>query len=69
MFSSGKEYLTRKQLRNEVMDEVLSHGGRVGMVELSTTLGVDMNHIEATVAAVLKEDRSLMRINDQLITE
>jgi hypothetical protein len=67
--SSGKEYLTPKQLRNEIMDEVLAADGRISLVDIAANLGVDITHIERTVPLILKDDRSITLLTGQLITE
>ena len=67
--SNGKEYLTPKQLRNEVEDEVLAHGGRVNITELAPILNVDLPHIERAVDDLLKKDEGLKLFHGELITE
>ena len=53
--TNGKEYLTPKQLRNEVEDEIMVRGGRVNITELATVLNVDLDHIERVVNMLLTE--------------
>ena len=45
--TNGKEYVTPKQLSNEVEDELLAHGGRVNLTDLPTLLNIDLTHIRA----------------------
>ena len=66
--TNGKEYLTPKQLRNEVEDEILAHGGRVNVTDLPPILNVDLPHIERVVERLLKEDGSLQLFQGELIT-
>lgn len=56
--TNGKEYLTPKQLRNEVADEIAAHGGRVNITELASILNVDLSHIERVVHELLHSDES-----------
>ena len=65
---SGKEYLTPKQLRNEIEDEILAAGGRIALVELQPLVNVDMNHIEDMVGKMVN-NHSLRLVNGQLITK
>ena len=53
--TNGKEYLTPKQLRHEVEDEIMVRGGRVNITELAPVLNVDLPHIERVVNALLAE--------------
>jgi hypothetical protein len=45
---NGKEYITVKQLRMEMRSKVHKQG-RISLVDLATTLGVDLFHIERQV--------------------
>jgi len=68
--TNGKEYLTPKRLRHEVEDEILSHGGRVNIVELPTILNVDLPHVERAVEALLAQGTDgLQRVGGDLITD
>ena len=40
--TNGKEYITPKQLQNEVEDEIMAAGGRINMTELPPILNVDL---------------------------
>lgn len=39
-----KEYLTDKQLAKKIRDELWVCGGRIGLVELASSLNVDYSH-------------------------
>lgn len=68
--TNGKEYITPKQLRHEVADEILAHGGRVNVTELPTMLNVDLPHIERALEGLLQEGRDgLRRVGGDLITD
>ncbi len=67
--TNGKEYLTPRQLKREVEDEILAHGGRVNIVELPPVLNVDLPHIERVVEALLREQGGLMLVQGELITD
>ena len=67
--TNGKEYLTPKQLRHEVEDEILAHGGRVNVTELPTLLNVDLPYIERVVDALLREDVTLTLFQGDVIAE
>ena len=58
--TNGKEYLTPKQLRNEVEDEIIARGGRVNITELAPVLNVDLPHIEKVVSELLASEGSSM---------
>ena len=58
--TNGKEYLTPKQLRNEVEDEIVARGGRVNITELAPVLNVDLPHIEKVVRELLSSQGSSM---------
>jgi len=66
--TNGKEYVTPKQLHNEVEDEILTHGGRVNITDLPAILNVDLPHIERAVQELLAKDGDLQMINGELIT-
>ena len=66
--SNGKEYLTPKQLRNEVEDEILAHGGRINTTELAPILNVDLPFVERAVDEVLKKDPSLQLFHGEVIS-
>lgn len=65
--SDGKEYLTPSQLINDIRGELYDNGGRVNLVELSKSLGVDLAHITAHVNEVVKGQKDIQSILGQLI--
>ena len=65
--TNGKEYLTPKQLRHEVEDEILAHGGRVNVTDLPPVLNVDLPHVERVVEQLLRDDGSLQLFQGELI--
>lgn len=54
----GKAYVTTERVREEVMREVERCGGRVGVVALSTALGVDASTCERAAKALARENAS-----------
>ena len=65
--SNGKEYLTPKQLRNEVADEIFAHNGRINITELAPILNVDLPYIERAADELLKHDDGLQLFQGELI--
>jgi hypothetical protein len=67
---SGKEYLTPKQLREEVQDEIVATGGRARLDEIATVLSVDISHIERAVDDIVSEDPETQLLGGiEVITE
>lgn len=66
--ADGKEYLTHAELLREIKDELIVHGGRVNLADLTQILNVDYSHIEAKVTELLKIDPTLELILGQLIS-
>ena len=60
--SNGKEYLTPKQLRNEVADEILAHNGRINITELAPILNVDLPYVEHAVDELLKKEEGGLQL-------
>lgn len=67
--SDGKEYITPEYLRKEIEDEIVVHGGRVNLVELSQILNVDLSHINGIAERVSKERNDLHFVLGQLLDE
>ena len=67
--SNGKEYVTPGQLCNEVEDEVIAHGGRVNLAELTPILNVDLLHVERAVCALLERVDSMQLFHGELIAD
>jgi hypothetical protein len=65
----GKEYVTPQQLESEIRDELMQHGGKVGVLNLPTLLNIDLNHIEARLAEMLKRDKRLQIMNGEVMTK
>ncbi|ELR21615.1 uncharacterized protein ACA1_229160 [Acanthamoeba castellanii str. Neff] len=63
------EYVTPEQLESEIRDELMQHGGKVGVLNLPTLLNIDLNHIEARLAEMLKRDKRLQIMNGEVMTK
>ena len=66
--TDGKEYLTHQQLAREIRDELWVAGGRVGLVELASTLSVDFSQVELAAGNLVKGDRELHLVLGQLVS-
>jgi len=64
----GKEYVTPEQLESEIHDELLQHGGKLGILNLPTLLNVDLSYIEARLSDMLKRSRRLQIVNGEIMT-
>ncbi|XP_023230156.1 E3 UFM1-protein ligase 1-like [Centruroides sculpturatus] len=65
--TDGKEYITPQHLLKEIKDELLVHGGRINLVELSRILNIDFSHIESKANELAKSETELKLILGQLI--
>ncbi|XP_044761553.1 E3 UFM1-protein ligase 1 homolog [Coccinella septempunctata] len=65
--SDGKECLTPDQLLREMQDEIYGSGGRIDIVDLAKTIGVDLAHINNHLNSLLKHQKNLHFIVGQLI--
>ncbi|XP_009358296.2 LOW QUALITY PROTEIN: E3 UFM1-protein ligase 1 homolog [Pyrus x bretschneideri] len=65
---TGKEYITPDQLRNEISAEV-SKLGRVSLIDLADTTGVDLYHVEKQAQHVVLDDPELMLIQGEIISQ
>ncbi|KAK2974059.1 hypothetical protein RJ640_015391 [Escallonia rubra] len=63
---SGKEYITPEQLRLEIEAEI-RRLGRVSLIDLADTTGVDLYHVEKQAQYIVCNDSSLMLINGEII--
>ncbi|KAK3028723.1 hypothetical protein RJ639_038614 [Escallonia herrerae] len=63
---SGKEYITPGQLRLEIEAEI-RRLGRVSLIDLADTMGVDLYHVEKQAQYIVSNDSSLMLINGEII--
>ncbi|KAI3450468.1 hypothetical protein Pfo_007133 [Paulownia fortunei] len=65
--TSGKEYITPEQLRSEIVSDI-NKRGRVSLIDLADTIGVDLYHVEKQSQQVVSNDSSLMLINGEIIS-
>ncbi|XP_050141225.1 E3 UFM1-protein ligase 1 homolog [Malus sylvestris] len=65
---TGKEYITPDQLRSEISAEV-SKLGRVSLIDLADTTGVDLYHVEKQAQHVVLDDPGLMLIQGEIISQ
>uniref|UniRef100_A0A7C9DWZ8 E3 UFM1-protein ligase 1 homolog n=1 Tax=Opuntia streptacantha TaxID=393608 RepID=A0A7C9DWZ8_OPUST len=64
---SGKEYITPEQLRLEIVAEV-NRLGRVSLIDLADSTGVDLYHVEKQAQVVVSSDHELMLIQGEIIS-
>ncbi|XP_070043962.1 E3 UFM1-protein ligase 1 homolog isoform X2 [Nicotiana tomentosiformis] len=64
---TGKEYITPEQLRNEIVAEI-NKLGRISLIDLADSTGVDLYHVEKQAQHVVSHDSSLMLINGEIIS-
>nr|GMC65559.1 E3 UFM1-protein ligase 1 homolog [Ipomoea batatas] len=64
---TGKEFITPEHLRNEIAGEI-KRLGRVSLIDLADTTGVDLFHVEKQSQHVVSSDSSLMLINGEIIS-
>ncbi|CAN4119993.1 unnamed protein product [Withania somnifera] len=64
---SGKEYITPEQLRNEIVAEI-RRLGRISLIDLADSTGVDLYHVEKQAQYVVSHDSSLTLINGEIIS-
>jgi len=65
---SGKEYLTHDQLKKEIEEEIVAHGGRLGIIELGPIIQVDMSYIQQKVSAVVNSASNLTLLGGEIIS-
>ncbi|XP_023638221.1 E3 UFM1-protein ligase 1 homolog [Capsella rubella] len=65
---TGKEYITQEQLRNEIIREI-SKLGRVSVIDLADTIGVDLYHVEKQAQDVVLSDPGLMLVQGEIISQ
>lgn len=73
--STGKEFLTPKQLEREIQDELLQNRGlkdplflgRVSLLDLQNVIDVDLSHIENCVSSLVKKNPTLQLIHGDLV--
>ncbi|XP_057480283.1 E3 UFM1-protein ligase 1 homolog [Actinidia eriantha] len=64
---SGKEYITPEQLRLEIVAEI-NKLGRVSLIDLADSIGVDLYHVEKQAHHIVANDASLMLITGEVIS-
>ncbi|KAL0713650.1 hypothetical protein Bca4012_020628 [Brassica carinata] len=65
---TGKEYITQEQLKNEIATEI-SKLGRVSVIDLADTIGVDLYHVEKQAQDVVSSDPGLMLVQGEIISQ
>lgn len=65
---TGKEYITQEQLKNEIATEI-SKLGRVSVIDLADTIGVDLYHVEKQAQDVVLSDPGLMLVQGEIISQ
>ncbi|GAV71409.1 DUF2042 domain-containing protein [Cephalotus follicularis] len=65
---SGKEYITPEQLRHEMVAEVKKLG-RVSLIDLADTTGVDLYHVEKQAQIIVLNNAELKLIQGEIISE
>eukprot|EP00897_Mesotaenium_endlicherianum_P008473 jgi/Mesen1/7654/ME000400S06852 len=65
--TNGKEYITQERLREEIQQEI-EHCGRVSMVDLAATLGVDLFYVERESQAIAASNSAVSLIHGEIIT-
>ncbi|KAA6397180.1 MAG: putative E3 UFM1-protein ligase 1, partial [Streblomastix strix] len=63
----GREYLTPARLQEEIVREVLTHGGRVSTVDLPALLNVEQNSIKQACSQIKRDD--IHSSNLELVTD
>lgn len=66
--TSGKEWLTPDQLEREIREALTASGGRLHISEVPAKVGVGIEHCEARVDAMRQRDRSLIRLQGELLS-
>lgn len=65
---SGKEFITPDHLRIEIVTEIKKLG-RVSLIDVADSVGVDLYHVEKQAQVVVADDPSLMLINGEIISD
>eukprot|EP00890_Picochlorum_soloecismus_P002965 jgi/Picsp_1/366/NSC_00364-R1_e3 ufm1-protein ligase 1-like protein len=53
--TSGREYITRDKLKEELYETLNEHGGRLSLVDLPTLMGMDLGHCQTAADSLAKE--------------
>eukprot|EP00252_Welwitschia_mirabilis_P012765 TRINITY_DN28243_c0_g1_i1.p1 TRINITY_DN28243_c0_g1~~TRINITY_DN28243_c0_g1_i1.p1 ORF type:complete len:865 (-),score=205.91 TRINITY_DN28243_c0_g1_i1:702-3170(-) len=64
---SGKEYITREHLKTEIKGEI-DKRGRVSLIELADTIGVDLYHVERQAESIVKDRKDLMLVQGEILS-
>lgn len=64
---SGKEYITQDELKREIELEI-QRLGRVALVDLSGTLGVELIHCERQAQQIVQNDASLSLVQGEILS-
>lgn len=59
---------SQEQLRNEITSEI-SKLGRVSVIDLADTIGVDLYHVEKQAQDVVSSDPGLMLVQGEIISQ
>jgi len=60
--TSGREYITRDKLKDELYDTLNEHGGRLSLVDLPTMMGMDLGHCQTAAECLAKEKGSKVSV-------
>ncbi|GBG79287.1 hypothetical protein CBR_g29437 [Chara braunii] len=64
---NGREYLTQRHLRKEMEIEIKKHG-RVSLVELAVSIGVDLSHCEHQAQFIVQENADIGLVQGEIVT-
>eukprot|EP00029_Vermamoeba_vermiformis_P005751 TRINITY_DN2084_c0_g1_i1.p1 TRINITY_DN2084_c0_g1~~TRINITY_DN2084_c0_g1_i1.p1 ORF type:complete len:753 (+),score=259.96 TRINITY_DN2084_c0_g1_i1:165-2261(+) len=64
----GREYITPRQLETEIKNEVIVHGGRIGVLELQPILNVSAEQIELKAQEIVNKYRTMHLVQGELIS-
>ncbi|CEF65333.1 E3 UFM1-protein ligase 1 [Strongyloides ratti] len=67
--NDGKEYVTKKHLQKEIMDECLGHKGRISMDDLVMSLNVDYEYILEAVKEISLSNNDFIAFQTELYTK
>ncbi|KAJ3090620.1 E3 UFM1-protein ligase 1 [Quaeritorhiza haematococci] len=65
--TDGRAYLTQEKLEEEIRTELRKHGGRVNLIDLQQTIGVDLTRVEKKVSQIISSEGSLWLVQGELI--
>uniref|UniRef100_A0A0K0FEB2 E3 UFM1-protein ligase 1 homolog n=1 Tax=Strongyloides venezuelensis TaxID=75913 RepID=A0A0K0FEB2_STRVS len=67
--NDGKEYVTKKRLQSEIMNECIGRKGRVSMDDLVMSLNVDFEYIVEGVKEICSSDENFISFQSELYTK